>query len=146
MALWELFKRMLVSWTRLPLWVLIWVFVFLGPVNIAALFFLDTDTGLYATIAMIIAFSANGFLMIANGGVSKVMAIPHLFAWIPLEIYLIWQLFFSDNLVPGSGEHWLAWLLLTINGISLGFDVYDTKEWQSGNRSITGYPDAKVRC
>ncbi len=145
MTFWELFKRMLVSWTRLPPWVLIWVFVFLGPVNIAALFFLDTNTGKYAAIAMIIAFSANGFLMIANGGVSKVMAVPHLIAWIPLEIYLIWQLFFTDNLVPGSGEHWLAGLLLIINGISLVFDVYDTKEWRAGNRAITGFPEAEVR-
>lgn len=136
-----LFMRMLVSWTKLPGWVLVWVLGILGPINIAALFFLDTNTGMAALLAMIVAFGGNSFLMISNGGVSKVMAIPHLFAWIPLEIYLLWQLLFTTNIVAGSGEYWLAWLLVIINGISLAFDVYDTREWRAGNRQLAGFPD-----
>ncbi len=145
MNFWQLFKRMLISWTHLPVWVLIWVFLFLGPVNMAALYFLYTPTGIIATIAMIIAFTANGYLIIANGGVSKVMAIPHVIAWVPLVVYLLWQLLVSGSIELGSSEYWFAWLLAIINGISLGFDFYDTKEWRSGNRQVTGFPEVTPR-
>jgi len=141
----ERFKRMLVSWIKLPVWVLVWVYLFLGPVNLAAFFFLDSNIGIATILAMAVAFGGNSFLMIANGGVSKVMAIPHLFAWIPLEIYVLWQLLFTDNIAFGSPLSWFAWALVIINGIPLAFDVYDTKEWRAGNRQLVGFPDAEVK-
>ena len=104
----ERFLRMPVSWTRLPIWVLIWVFVFLGPVNLAGFFFLDSNIGVATVIAMVVAFGGNSFLMIANGGVSKVMAIPHLVAWLPLEFFVLYQLLFTDNIAPGSSLSWFA--------------------------------------
>ncbi len=141
----ERFMRMLVSWTRLPLWVLIWVFVFLGPVNLAGFFFLDSNLGIATAVAVVLAFGSNTWLIIANGGVSKVMAIPHLIAWIPLEIYALYQLLLTDNIMAGSNLAWFAWALVVINGISLAFDVYDTKEWRAGNRELTGFPDAEPK-
>ncbi len=115
------------------------------PVNLATFFFLDTPTGFVGCIAAIIAFGANAYLIIANGGVSKVMAIPHLIAWIPLVVFLLWQLLLTNNITSGSGEHWLAWLLVIFNGISLLFDIYDTRQWQAGNRQLTGFPDVEPR-
>lgn len=145
MTISALVKRTYVSWTRLPVWVLVWVFLFLGPVNAAPFFMLDTNTGKAAAIAAGFVMVTNCYLMIANGGVSKVMAIPHLMAWIPLVVYLLWLLIAGGSIVAGSSEFWLALLLVLFNGISIGFDFYDTQQWRIGNRAITGFPDVKPR-
>jgi len=138
-------KQMILSMVRLPLWVHVWIWVLLLPINIASLFFMDTATGLYGAIAIIFVLMVNSALILINQGMSKVLAIPHLIAWGPLVIYIVWRALFGAGYIYWDNEALLALGLLIVNIISLGFDVYDTREWRAGNRSIIGFPEAKPR-
>ena len=134
--------RILKSYFALPLWVIIWISVFLIPVNFAGFWFLGTEIGFWVATLGAGAIFLNFVPVLINGGMSKVLAIPHLVFWVPLEIILI-RLVMSGNLQ--GGEFWLAVTVLIINGISLGFDFYDTREWWRGNRSVVGFEDEPVR-
>ncbi len=134
--------RIFKSFLALPLWVLIWICVFLVPANFAGLWFLDTTTGFWVTLLGAGAILLNGIPVLINGGASKVLAIPHVICWVPLVIILFRRLV-GEGLV--GGEWWLATIVLVINGISLGFDFYDTAEWWKGNRKVVGYEDEPVR-
>ncbi|MEX0346910.1 MAG: hypothetical protein AB3N20_18450 [Rhizobiaceae bacterium] len=134
--------RILKSTFALPVWVLVWIFVFLLPANFAGFWFLDTDVGFWVSVLGAGAIIVNMIPVLVNGGVSKVLAIPHLIFWIPLEIILL-RLVMTGDLA--TSEWRLAIAVLIINGISLGFDFYDTAEWWKGNRKVVGYEDEPVR-
>lgn len=134
--------RILKSAFALPVWVLIWIIVFLIPANFAGFWFLDTDVGFWVSVLGAGAIFVNLIPVLINGGVSKVLAIPHLIFWIPLEIILL-RLVMAGDLA--TAEWRLAVAVLIINGISLGFDFYDTAEWWKGNRKVVGYEDEPVR-
>ena len=78
-------------------------------------------------------------LMWIYGGMNKVMSIPHLFAWVPLVLYLAYKLA-DDGYRSGmsDGETVMVWLLLVINGISLVFDFVDSIKWIQGDRETPG--------
>ncbi len=134
--------RIFKSFLALPVWVIIWICLFLVPANFAGLWFLGTDVGFWVTVLGAGAIILNGIPVLLNGGASKVLAIPHVICWVPLEIILI-RMVMGGNL--GGAEWWLAVIVLIINGISLGFDFYDTAEWWRGNRKVVGYEDEPVR-
>jgi len=70
---------------------------------------------------------------------NKVLSIPHLIAWGPLEIYLLMLLAGSDfRAEAGALELGLAVLLVVVNGISLAFDVMDSAKWVAGDRATPG--------
>ncbi len=138
----ELIRRILSSLIALPVWVIIWMFVFLIPANMSGLMFLDTTTGVWITVLGAGALAVNTVLVLANRGFSRVLAIPHLLLWGPLEVFLAVRL----AAVPqGSGEWWLALTVFAINGISLFFDVYDTVRWWRGERQVTGFETETAR-
>lgn len=85
----------------------------------------------------------NIMLLLLNGGMSKVLAIPHLIFWIPLHLILV-NLWFSRPGMSDFEQNYL-FFILTINSISLVFDVFDANEWRKGNRDVVGFKGEPVR-
>ena len=127
------------SLRSLPGWVKVWVLAILVPVNIVPFFFLDTATGLAASLAAVFVAVTNMPLMWIYRGMNKVMSIPHLFAWFPLSIYLLLCLAddsYRENMA--STEQVMVLVLLVVNGISLVFDAVDSWKWIRGDRMTPG--------
>lgn len=132
------------SWQSLPLWVRIWVGVILVPVNAAAFLMIHTPTGKAAVIAAIFVIITNIPIMLYEGGMSRLMAMPHLAAWIPLSVYIIARFpVFSNGPAMEKSELIFAVMILVVNGISLMFDTVDTVRWWRGQRDIPGHTGAR---
>jgi len=128
------------SWRALPLWVQVWVGLFLIPANAAAFLLMDTPTGKAAAIAAIFVVMTNIPIMLYEGGMSRLMAMPHLVAWIPLSVFIIMRFIsFPNSSNMQTPELVFAVLLLIINGFSLVFDAIDTIRWRRGQRDIPGH-------
>lgn len=127
------------SLRSLPVWVQIWVVGILVPVNVLPFFLLETAVGQAGAVAALVVLVTNGPLLWIYRGMNKVLSIPHLLAWGPLEIYLLMLLADSGfRAEAGALELGLAVLLLVINGISLVFDVIDSAKWMAGDRVTPG--------
>lgn len=83
----------------------------------------------------------NTIIVFINGGMSKALAIPHVVFWLPLELILLVRWMTIPDLSDFENTYIL--LILIINGISLLFDLYDTRQWWNGNRTIVGFEDQK---
>lgn len=123
------------SYRSLPGWVQLWVGVVLIPVNVLPFLWLDTWTGKAGAAAALFVVLTNVPIMWIAGGMSRAMSLPHLLAWIPLEIVLVLRVFGTALPTP---ELTLATLLLFVNGISLVFDSLDSWRWWRGERDIPG--------
>lgn len=134
--------RIVRSMFALPVWVIIWISLMLVPANFAGFFFLDTVSGWWIAVLGAGAIIVNLPLVWLNGGMSKVLAIPHLVFWIPLVVILGYRLIAVDLATP---EYALTLVVFVINLISLGFDIYDFFEWRGGNRDVAGFPGEPVR-
>lgn len=135
-------ERIFRSLISLPGWVIAWMFVILIPANLSGLFFLDTTSGRWIAILGGGALLINTVLVLMNGGFSRVLAIPHVIFWGALEIVLI-QRIMAETV--GPAEFRLVIIVLIINGISLVFDVIDTRRWYVGERDVIGYEGLPVR-
>jgi len=70
---------------------------------------------------------------------SRLMAMPHLFAWVPLSVFIAMRLLdFSGGMVMEKPEFIFAVVIMVVNGISLVFDAVDTVRWCRGERDIPG--------
>jgi hypothetical protein len=81
--------RLLLIWhtyRSLPLWVQIWVAGLLVPVNALSFMLLHTPTGLWAAWAALFVVATNLPIMWVEQGMSKLMSVPHLVAWVPLQL------------------------------------------------------------
>lgn len=123
------------SFRALPLWVQIWVGAILVPVNLLAALFWQEQGGLLVAILAIGGMTPNLFIMIGERGLSKMMALPHLFIWTPLVIILAMML---DKGMPGGLFQTFVVLLLVTDVISLAFDYPDAVKWWRGDRKIAG--------
>ena len=123
----------------LPAWVLVWILVLLIPANLSGLFLTELPAGWWVAVLGSGALMVNAVIAIANGGMSKALAIPHLLFWLPLELILLHRWLTVADLTPFESTYIL--IILTINGISLVFDLYDTAQWVRGNRAIVGFED-----
>ena len=132
----KLLARIFRSLIAIPIWVLIWMFLFLIPANLSGFFMLDTVSGLWIALLGGGALAINTILVLINGGFSRVLALPHLALWLPLEIILIYRYAFAEM---AEGEAWLTLMVLIINGISLAFDFLDTLRWYRGDRGVFGF-------
>lgn len=133
-------KDIIRSFTSLPLWVQIWLLLLLVPVNAAAFLLLNTWAGKATAVAAALIVVCNGFLILRDRGLGKVLAIPHLLFWGPLQVLLVLRLLGLVGEAPVSDlELIYIWLVLVMNGISLAFDVADTIAWAKGDRSIPGH-------
>lgn len=125
------------SFRSLPLWVQVWVGFVLIPVNAASFFLLDYWSGQMAALAAAFVVITNIPIMLSERGMSKLMAIPHLFAWGPLLVVLVLH-HMDHSSTPQISPVELAYAtaLVTINCISLVFDVVDSWRWIRGNRAV----------
>ena len=123
------------SFRSLPGWVQIWVGLILVPANALPFFFLNTWAGAAGAIAAIFVIATNGPIMLWYQGMNRALSLPHLLAWIPLEIALILRAFgIAGTGEPAGAEMTLIVTLLIINGISLVFDTLDSWRWLRGER------------
>jgi len=123
------------SFRRLPVWVQIWVALILVPVNMAPLLFLGAPYAIWVTVLSVGGMMPNLPIMLADRGLSKRMALPHLVIWTPLVVLLVWLL---SGPVAGvdDGYRAILVLLLVVDLISLGFDYPDALKWWRGDRAI----------
>jgi hypothetical protein len=121
----------------LPVWVQIWVGGILVPVNAASFALLDTWSGQVIAIAALVVVASNLPIMLWARGMSRLMSLPHLFIWGPLEILLLWHM---RQATGGMAELEAAyvWLVLSVNAISLVFDALDSWRWLKGERDAPG--------
>ncbi len=131
-------KRLFIDiWTSLralPLWVQLWVFGILVPVNMAALFFLGEVGGWIVAILAVGGMLPNVVLILVQRGFSKAMALSHVLLWGPLLI-IIAQLLLNGPII-GGGYLIYLWILFGVDLFSLGFDVIDSFKWYRGDRDI----------
>lgn len=134
------FENLMVAWAsyrRMPLWVQLWVGLILFPANALSFFLLDTWFGYYAAWAAAFVFLTNMPIMYFCRGMSRLMAVPHLFGWIPLEILGVMRLFeqIGPSPIPPMECAFVS-LIVIVNGISLVFDFNDTNKWIQGDRQV----------
>mgnify|MGYP003571119267 FL=1 len=120
------------SYRRLPLWVQLWVAVILVPINAASLTFVAHPSGVWVAAMAVGAMLLNGAIMLAEGGFSKLMALPHVAIWTPMLGLVAWLL--AQDIAPAYRGYLL--ILLVIDTVSLVFDVLDTRKWLSGDREV----------
>jgi hypothetical protein len=124
------------SFRSLPSWVQAWVGLCLVPVNLVPYAMLGTATGRAAALAMTIVILTNLPILLAQRGMSRLLSLPHLLAWGPLCLWLAARL--ATGVPMNASEAALAWLLLIVNTISLGFDAMDSLRWWRGDRAVAG--------
>jgi hypothetical protein len=122
------------SFRRMPVWVQIWVAFILVPVNLAPLLFLAEPYAVWVACLSIGGMVPNVAIMVAERGLSKRMALPHLVIWTPLVGLLGWLLMG----LTGADQTYVAMLVLVlvVDLISLGFDFPDAVKWLRGDRAI----------
>ena len=132
----DLIRDIWSSLRALPLWVQIWVFVILVPVNCAAILFLGAPYGVAVAMLAIGGMFPNAILIVVERGFSKAMSLSHLLLWGPLIALLVWILVADAALSEGFRR--FIWLLLFVDAISLVFDVPESLKWQRGDRKVAG--------
>ena len=123
------------SYRRQPLWVQLWIGIFLVPINFASVLFLDGPAGFWVAVLAIGGILPNVILMFVHRGFSKAMAISHVIIWIPLILLVVWILTQSPGLEASLVI--FLWALLITDVISLIFDVPDSFKWLKGERHVT---------
>jgi len=135
--------RIFKSLFAMPVWVIVWMLGFLIPANLSGLFLLDYVSGFWVALLGATAIAINAVIVFANGGFSKVLAIPHLVFWVPLQVILLYRYFTVPDMSNFEQNYILV--VLIINGVSLVFDIFDTKEWLRGNRDVVGLEGEPVK-
>ena len=133
----ELQSRLLTIWQSyrsLPSWVQVWVGLILIPVNVLPFFFLPQNWAIWGSVAALFVVITNVPIMWFEQGMSRLMSIPHLLAWIPLHGVLIMTLANDAALTQTVAA--VIWLLLIVNTISLLFDLLDSWRWLKGERDV----------
>ncbi len=106
-------------------------------VNTATFWLLDTEIGFWSAVAFGIVCFFNMPTMIIQGGLTRLMPIPHL-VWVPLLVYLYPYLFGPTAIESGDPVYILGIMVFGVNSISLLFDVYESFRWLRGDREILG--------
>lgn len=127
----EHWRRLGQSWLGLPLPVKLWLLL-LNAVFLASLGFWPTDISRF-TLA---AYVASGPLLLgiaaAQGGLTRLLGLAHLLAWLPLLIWLI------PRLGTATLEAGFALLLFAVTLICLALDLWDIRRWLGGDRAVLG--------
>ena len=124
------------SFRRLPVWVQLWVAVWLMPVNLVGLAFIGAEMAPQAVLVTSLAILGMLFnipIMLYWRGLSKAMSLPHLVFWIPLTFVLIGLL--GSQALSGSYLTYV-WVLFLTNSLSLVFDIKDSVDWVRGDRAV----------
>lgn len=115
----------------------LWLGGVLVPANAASLLLLGSPSGYWTACAGLFVIATNIPIMLLAGGMSKLMALPHLLAWGPLQLALLVRLAGSATSIPlSAAECAFATVIVIINGVSLAFDLVDTWRWLRGARAV----------
>jgi hypothetical protein len=128
-------QRLWQSFRRLPLWVQLWLAVILLPANLLSLFLLDYPSARMIAFAALFALGSNMLLLYWYGGFNRLMAVPHLLVWGPLQVMLPIYLAGSAPTPNLNEVNYVCWVL-AVNGISLFFDILDSWRWLQGERQL----------
>jgi len=111
----------------------IWLFCLMTVNFFIPAFFYHTQEA-QLTIVSFFFSGIIGIVLVKIQGFTRLLGLMHT-PWIPLEIYLIWQL----NMYPASQPMGL-WIrgLIILNGISLIIDLLDVVRYILGERKIIG--------
>lgn len=123
-----------------PLWVRVWVWCGLLPVNGAALWLWNTTghpLAMWTGIGFLFVICTNMPIALYERGISKLTSLPHLIPWIPGQIYAGYWLFMRGDALS-SPMTVFAWAYFVIIGVSNVFDIYDTFRWFRGERDTLG--------
>ena len=120
------------SLRRMPLWVQVWMFVILVPVNILPIIEIFQPGGTLIALLSIGGLLPNLFLLLRDRGFSKLMSLSHLILWTPLCVMLILR----SAQAPDSMTL-ILWLVLVVDVVSLCFDIPDFIRWMRGERTIS---------
>ncbi len=120
------------SLRALPLWVQLWIWLVLVPVNFASIFFVYQPLGFYITVLAIGGIMPNAVLLLLERGFSKAMAFSHIVLWPPLLV-LILAIYQSPLETAYLGY---LTLLFAVNAFSLVFDLHDAWRWIKGDRKV----------
>ncbi|MBH0059009.1 hypothetical protein I6F65_18875 [Pseudoalteromonas sp. SWXJZ94C] len=121
------------SFLTLPNWVKIWVGLWLAPINMLTLYFINNTSGLLITCLAYAGLLPNLFVMIYNRGFSRLMALPHLLPWTIMLGVIYSALPLSDGIYSA-----FLWALFITNFVSLVFDYPDTYKWFKGQKEVAG--------
>lgn len=121
------------SFHRLPLWVRLWMALWLVPVNLWSLAHMGDPNGAWIAGLAVAGMLPNVAIMAYERGLSKLMALPHLIFWLPCVLLVAVTLLALD--VVGGYRVYL-WVLLATHLVSLAFDVPDVLRWRRGAREI----------
>lgn len=124
------------SFRSLPLWIQVWVAGILVPVNVAGFLLLDTPAGQWTALAAALVLLSNYPLMLACRGMGRLLSVPHLLIWGPLQVALVYRL---GSGAPEPVEQGFVILVLVVNGLSLVFDTLDSLRWLRGERGVPGH-------
>ncbi len=130
----QLMKDIVASYFRMPRWVQIWVALWLVPVNLISLLFLESSSGTLVACLSIAGMLPNLYLPLIERGLGKSMALPHIIPW-TLQWFAVVGLLLGDTELTAVYEAYL-WVLLTTNSVSLLFDYPETIAWFKGHKSI----------
>lgn len=123
-----LFSDIWKSFLELPMWVRIWTFLILIPVNFSSVWFIGENGSVLIASTAIAGIAFNAIPLWFERGFSHTMAIPHVVFWVPLIIILIVYLTSSESLLSIEYQYFLVGLLIC-NLISLAFDIPDAYKW-----------------
>jgi len=130
------------SWLGIKTWVKYWLFALNGAF-LAAFFFWPSDVAKVSLIAYLATMPLLLAIMIVERGLTRLLGVGHLIAWIPLVVYLGGRL---------SGDAFGPHLSFTADGplylytatllgfviVCLAFDIYDLVRWFAGAKSRLG--------
>lgn len=134
-AFFTIHQRLWQSFRRLPMWVQIWMAGILVPVNLLSLGLLHYPSARMVAIAALLALGSNMLLLYRYVGFNRLMAVPHLLVWGPLQVMLLGYLAANASTVSIYEVMYIS-LVLSVNGISLCFDLLDTWRWFQGGREV----------
>lgn len=140
---WGVTKDILGSFFGLPPAVYVWV-SFLLLVNTASVYFAVAPDGghpigFWTALAMAGVALANGSLLVFYRGCSRSLAIPHLVFWVPLEVWLLYVYSVGEVKFDDEPEVFIYGILvLLVNGISIAFDINDSRRFLAGEREVLG--------
>ncbi len=128
------------SFLALPMWVRIWTFLILVPINVASIWFIGQPGSVLIASIAIAGIAFNAIPLWFERGFTNTMAIPHVIFWVPLVIILIAYLTGSKTILGEElYEEYRYFLvaLLICNIISLAFDIPDAITWFRNRKRIS---------
>ena len=128
-------RQITLSIRSLPLWARLWIVLVVVPVNAGGVLMLHTVGGWVIAIAALFVLTSNAALIWNRAGMSRLLSIPQLIAWVPLLVLLV------SRLVGGwgpdeieRGEWALAVVAVMVTAVTLFFDVVESWRWWKGER------------